>query len=125
LQARFGNDCNALHMTLHVTTKLQPISIYLLGHLEGHNAPYVVHSDSFEVGSDMHILIVHWTFSLVPRLFFAGEEPGYEATGLYHQVFCCLARPQTFTRLWVFHLTIRNSFIAHVLVVGPLHLQFN
>ena len=43
------------------TTKLQPISIYLLGHLEGHNAPYVAHSDSFDVGSDsnsLHCLIV-------------------------------------------------------------------
>ena len=42
-----------------VTTKLQPISIYLLEHLEGHNAPYVAHSDSFEVGSDSNSLHCH------------------------------------------------------------------
>ena len=36
-----------------VTPKLQSISVYLLQHLEGHNAPYVAHSDSFDVGSEI------------------------------------------------------------------------
>ena len=36
-----------------VTPKLQSISVYLLQHLEGHNAPYVAHSDGFEVGSEI------------------------------------------------------------------------
>ena len=51
---RQGLEMIAMHCILLCYTKIAVnISVYLLQHLEGHNVPYVAHSDSFEVGSEI------------------------------------------------------------------------